>query len=220
MSGLVMLLPHGYEGQGPEHSSCRMERYLQGCAENNITVANVTSASNYFHLLRRQLARPFRKPLVVMSPKSGLRPPFSIAPIAELETGTRFREIIDDAAADPEKVTRLLVCSGKVYYDLQKRQDAEKRADIALIRLEQLYPFPAEQFDGLLKKYRKARPTWVQEEPANMGAWSYLAVTQSQYGWTCVSRPAAASPATGFPKKHEKEQAEIVEKAFAGSSNP
>ncbi len=215
MSGLVMLLPHGYEGQGPEHSSARLERFLQGCAENNVTVANVTSASNFFHLLRRQLARPFRKPLIVMSPKSGLRAPFNLGEISEMEPGTRFREILDDVSADPKKVKKLLVCSGKVYYDLDKRRQEEKREDLVIVRLEQLYPFPQKPFDALFKKYKHARPVWVQEEPANMGAWAYLAVTQPQYGWACVSRPAAASPATGFPKKHEKEQMEVVEQAFA-----
>jgi 2-oxoglutarate dehydrogenase E1 component len=214
MSGLVMLLPHGYEGQGPEHSSARLERFLQGCAENNVTIANVTSASNFFHLLRRQQVRPFRKPLVVMSPKSTLRAPYNLGEIKELETGNRFRELIDDANADAKKVKRLLVCSGKVYYDLLKKQQEEKRADVAIVRLEQIYPFPKKQFDALLKKYGKAELYWVQEEPANMGAWSYLAVNQSEYGWKCVSRRTAASPATGFPKAHEKEQMEIVEGAF------
>ena len=214
MSGLVMLLPHGYEGQGPEHSSARLERFLQGCAENNVTVANVTSASNFFHLLRRQQVRPFRKPLIVMTPKSGLRAPFNLGEISELETGNRFRELIDDASADAKKVKRLLVCSGKMYYDLLKKQQEENRSDVAVVRLEQIYPFPKKQFDALLKKYGKAELCWVQEEPANMGAWSHLAVNQSEYGWKCVSRRAAASPATGFPKAHEKEQMEIVERAF------
>ena len=214
MNGLVMLLPHGYEGQGPEHSSARLERYLQGCAGNNVTVANITSASNFFHLLRRQLARPFRKPLFVMSPKSGLRAPYNLGLLDEIKAGTRFREILDDTNADPKKVKRLLVCSGKVYYDLRKRQEEEKRTDVAIIRLEQLYPFPKMQFDALLKKYGKAKLYWVQEEPANMGAWGYLLLNYGEYGWTRISRSNAASPATGFAKKHEKEQAEIVEAAF------
>ncbi|MCC7244980.1 MAG: 2-oxoglutarate dehydrogenase E1 component, partial [Saprospiraceae bacterium] len=207
MSGLVMLLPHGYEGQGPEHSSARMERFLQGCAENNVTVANITSASNFFHLMRRQLTRPFRKPLIVMSPKSTLRAPFNMGEISEIETGTRFREIIDDATVNAKKVNRVLVCTGKVYYDLLKRQQDEKRTDVAIVRLEQIYPFPKQQFEAILKKYGKAELFWVQEEPQNMGAWSYLATNHSEYGWRCIGRPAAASPATGFPKKHEKEQA-------------
>ena len=214
MSGLVMLLPHGYEGQGPEHSSARLERFLQCCAENNITVANVTSAANFFHLLRRQLVRPFRKPLVVMSPKSTLRAPFNLGEIAELETGNCFRELLDDPQAEPKKVKRVLVCSGKVYYDLLKRQQEEKRSDIAIVRLEQIYPFPKTQFEAMLKRYGKAELMWVQEEPLNMGVWGHLALHHAEYGWKCASRSAAASPATGFPKKHEKEQAEIVDKAF------
>ncbi|HLP94826.1 MAG TPA: 2-oxoglutarate dehydrogenase E1 component [Saprospiraceae bacterium] len=214
MSGLVMLLPHGYEGQGPEHSSARLERFLQGCAENNITVANVTSASNFFHLLRRQLARPFRKPLIVMSPKSTLRAPFNLGEIKELETGNRFREIIDDANADAKKVKRMLVCSGKVYYDLHKKQQDEGREDVAIIRLEQIYPFPKKQFDALRKKYAKAELVWVQEEPRNMGAWSHIATNQPEYGWKYAGRKASASPATGFPKAHEKEQMDLVEMAY------
>ncbi len=214
MNGMVMLLPHGYEGQGPEHSSARLERYLQGCAANNVTVANITTASNFFHLIRRQLARPFRKPLIVMSPKSTLRPPYNLGQISELEEGARFRELLDDTKVEPSKVKKLLVCSGKVYYDLLKRQEAEKRADVAIVRLEQIYPFPKTQFEALLKKYGKAKLAWVQEEPANMGAWGYLALNHGEYGWTRVSRPPAASPATGFPKKHEKEQQEIVDAAF------
>jgi 2-oxoglutarate dehydrogenase, E1 component len=216
MSGLVMLLPHGYEGQGPEHSSARLERFLQGCAENNVTVANVTTASNFFHLLRRQQVRPFRKPLIVMSPKSTLRAPFNLGLIEELTTGNRFRELIDDAAADAKKVKRLLVCSGKVYYDLLKKQQEESREDVAIVRLEQIYPFPKKQFDALRKKYAGADLVWVQEEPRNMGAWSHLATEHPEYGWKYAGRRAAASPATGFPKAHEKEQAELVMAAFGG----
>ncbi len=215
MSGIVLLLPHGYEGQGPEHSSGRVERFLQGCAENNATVANVTSASNFFHLLRRQIIRPFRKPLVVMSPKSTLRPPFNLGDIKELETGTRFRELIDDAAIEAKKVKRVLLCSGKVYYDLLKRQQDEQRTDVAIVRLEQIYPFPKVQFEALLKKYGKAELYWVQEEPYNMGAWSFLATNYAEYGWKCVSRTASSSPATGFPKAHEQQQLAIVDTAFA-----
>lgn len=215
MSGIMMLLPHGYEGQGPEHSSARLERYLQGCAENNVTVANVTSASNFFHLIRRQQVRSFRKPLIVMSPKSTLRPPFNLGLISELETGTRFREIIDDAEVNPKKVKRLLVCSGKVYYDLVKRRTETNRTDVAIVRLEQLYPFPTQQFEALLEKYKGAgQPMWVQEEPANMGAWGYLMMNQSQYGWKYAGRPSAASPATGFPKLHEKQQTDLVDASF------
>ncbi|MCB0575341.1 MAG: 2-oxoglutarate dehydrogenase E1 component, partial [Saprospiraceae bacterium] len=215
MNGIVMLLPHGYEGQGPEHSSARLERYLQGCAENNVTVANATTASNLFHLLRRQLLRPFRKPLILMTPKSALRPPFNLGEIDELETGNRFRELIDDTAVTASKVKRVLVCSGKVYYDLLKYRDEEKRSDVAIVRLEQIYPFPKVQFEALLKRYGKAELYWVQEEPRNMGAWGHLMLNHSEYGWKCVSRSSAASPATGFLKKHEKEQHELVLQAFA-----
>lgn len=214
MNGITMLLPHGYEGQGPEHSSARLERFLQGCAENNVTIANVSSASNFFHLLRRQLKRPFRKPLVVMTPKSTLRPPFNLGEISELETGTRFRELIEDTQVEAKKVKRLLVCSGKVYYDLLKKREEAKRDDVAIVRLEQIYPFPKTQFDALLKQYSKAELFWVQEEPRNMGAWSHIALEHPEYGWKCISRIAASSPATGFPKKHEQEQNEIVEKAI------
>ncbi|TNE56715.1 MAG: 2-oxoglutarate dehydrogenase E1 component [Bacteroidetes bacterium] len=215
MNGLVMLLPHGYEGQGPEHSSARLERFLQLCAWNNVTIANSTSASNFFHLLRRQLARPFRKPLIVMSPKSTLRAPYNLGLISEIEHGTRFQELLDDPQADPKKVKRLLVCSGKVYYDLAKRREEEKRQDVAIVRLEQIYPFPKVQFDALLKKYNNAKLFWVQEEPANAGAWSYLLLHHMEYGWTRVSRPFTASPATGYPKKHEKEQLDLINQAFA-----
>lgn len=215
MSGLVMLLPHGYEGQGPEHSSARLERFLQGCAENNVTVANVTSASNFFHLLRRQIVRPFRKPLVLMSPKSTLRAPFNLGEISEIETGTRFRELIDDTTASAKKIKRVLVCSGKVYYDLLKKQQEDGREDVAIVRLEQIYPFPKTQFEALLKKYKGAELMWVQEEPANMGAWGFIALNYGQYNWKCSARRAAASPATGFPKAHEKEQADLVAAAFA-----
>ncbi|MEO6759597.1 MAG: 2-oxoglutarate dehydrogenase E1 component, partial [Saprospiraceae bacterium] len=208
-------LPHGYEGQGAEHSSARLERFLQGCAENNVTVANVTSATNYFHLLRRQQIRPFRKPLIVMTPKSGLRAPYNLGEISEMGPGTRFQELLDDRQANPKKVKRLLVCSGKVYYDLLKRQQDEKREDVAIVRLEQIYPFPKRQFDALLKRYGKVELMWVQEEPANMGAWGFLATHYGGYGWKMVSRPAVASPATGFMKKHEKEQLNITEQAFA-----
>ncbi|MEY3241017.1 MAG: hypothetical protein RIR11_2455 [Bacteroidota bacterium] len=215
MSGLVMLLPHGYEGQGPEHSSARMERFLQGCAENNVTVANLTSASNLFHIIRRQQVRNFRKPLIIMTPKSTLRPPFSIGNISEMELGTRFQELYDDIEANPKKTKRLLVCSGKVYYDLLRRREETKRYDVAIVRIEQLYPFPSQQFEAILKKYPNAgRPVWVQEEPANMGAWSHIALNHRQYDWEYAGRPSAASPATGFPKVHEQQQKALVDEAF------
>ncbi len=215
MSGLVLLLPHGYEGQGPEHSSARLERYLQGCAEDNIIVANVTTAANLFHLMRRQVTWEFRKPCIIMSPKSILRPPFCVSKIEDFITGTRFQELIDDANADPKKVKRLVVCSGKLYYDLLKHQTETKNTSVALVRLEQIYPFANKQMDAIVKKYAKAELVWAQEEPANMGAWSYIATNQSKYGWKYVGRAAAASPATGFAKVHAKEQEAIVNACFA-----
>ena len=214
MSGLIMLLPHGYEGQGPEHSSARMERFLQGCAEYNVTIANVTTAANLFHIIRRQLARPFRKPLIIFSPKSILRPPFCISDISEFETGTRFLEVLDDNTAKASKVKKVLVCTGKVYYDLLKKKTEDAREDVAIVRLEQLYPFPHTAFKAILEKYKGAKPTWVQEEPLNMGAWSHLAMNTSEYGWKVVARAAAASPATGYITKHNEEQQQLIAQAF------
>jgi 2-oxoglutarate dehydrogenase E1 component len=212
-NGLVMLLPHGFEGQGPEHSSARMERFLQGCAENNITVANVTTPANLFHLLRRQLERPFRKPLVVMSPKSLLRHPLVVSDISEFETGKRFQEVIDDPNGQPEQVKKVLFCSGKVYYDLLAKQKAENRYDVAVVRVEQLYPFPKTQVRAILKKY-DGTACWVQEEPANMGAWMYIASFQSSLRLRYVGRPASASPATGFMSVHQREQTLLLSEAF------
>ncbi len=216
MSGLVMLLPHGYEGQGPEHSSARLERFLSGCAENNIAVANVTTAANFFHLLRRQVARPFRKPLVVMSPKSLLRSPLVVSSFDEIGPGTFFKEVIDDAAADPKLVKTVVVSTGKIFFDLQKFQKENGRTDVALIRLEQIYPFPKTQFDAILKRYPNAeRVRWAQEEPKNAGAFGHLLLEQPEYRWQYAGRPAAASPATGFPKLHDGEQKGVVERVFA-----
>ena len=219
MSGLVMLLPHGYEGQGPEHSSARLERFLQLCAEYNMTVANCTTPANYFHLLRRQLARPFRKPLVVMTPKSLLRHPGVVSPIEDFETGKGFQEILDDPQVGPrsgKKIKRVLLCSGKVYYDLLDKKQKDQRTDVAIVRLEQLYPLPMTQLEMIRKKYEQAEFYWVQEEPVNMGAWQY--VLSFTYGWfhvKLVSRKTSASPATGFKKVHDMQQEEIVERAFA-----
>lgn len=215
MSGIVLLLPHGYEGQGPEHSSARLERFLQNCADHNMTVANVTTPANFFHLLRRQLARPFRKPLVVMSPKSLLRHPECISPIADFEKGKAFQEVYDDSlVSDPSKVKRLLFCTGKIYYELLQKKRELTRDDVAIIRLEQLYPFPQKQVEGILAKYTGATAYWVQEEPENMGAWRYIHNTYNGNSWHPISRIAAASPATGFKKVHDKKQAELVEAAF------
>ena len=223
MSGLVMLLPHGYEGQGPEHSSARLERFLQQCAEFNMTVANVTTPANFFHLIRRQLARPFRKPLVVMSPKSLLRHPECVSDISDFETGNAFQEVYDDAMVGPrsgKKVKRLLLCTGKVYYDLLERKREEKRDDVAIVRLEQLYPLPAIQLKKVFERYSNATPFWVQEEPSNMGAWQYMSAIlinkeiDLDVTLNLVARKSSASPATGFKKVHDQQQKDIVDRAF------
>lgn len=215
MNGLVLLLPHGYEGQGPEHSSARMERFLQMCAELNMVISNVTTAANFFHLLRRQVTWPFRKPLVNFSPKANLRLPASYSHINEFTQG-RFQEIIDDHATTlPAQVKRVLFCSGKVYFDLLDKKMADGREDIAIVRLEQLYPLPTFQLSQLQKKYINAVWFWVQEEPLNMGAASFLKMNLPQINFGIISRKASASTATGYGKVHAKEQADIVNTAFA-----
>ncbi|MFP4094826.1 MAG: 2-oxoglutarate dehydrogenase E1 component [Cyclobacteriaceae bacterium] len=215
MTGLVMLLPHGYEGQGPEHSNARPERFLQLSADYNIVVANITEPSNFFHALRRQVAWPFRKPLIVMSPKSLLRHPKVVSPIEEFTSGS-FREIITDTYATPAKnVKKVLLCSGKIYYELEERREQEKRKDVAIIRIEQLHPFPEKQVTKELKKYKDAKVYWVQEEPENMGYWAYMLRTYRQVNLDIISRKPAASPATGYGKMHGKEQEEIINKAFS-----
>ena len=214
MSGLVTLLPHGYAGQGPEHSSARVERFLQSCADFNMIVANISTPANFFHLLRRQLALPFRKPLVVMSPKSLLRHPRCISDISELSGKNTFVETIDDPNAVASKVKRLILCTGKVYYDLLAKQEEEKREDVAIARVEQLHPFPEEQVRNLIKKYKKADLRWVQEEPANMGYWDFILRYLRKDPIELVARPASASPATGFKKVHDQQQSELIEEAF------
>ena len=213
MNGLVMLLPHGYEGQGPEHSNARPERFLQLAAENNIVVANLTTPANFFHALRRQLTWSFRKPLVVMSPKSMLRNPLCASPLEDFTQG-RFQEVLGDTFAEAKKVKRVLLCSGKVYYDLLDEQQQADRRDVALIRLEQLHPFPKKQLDAELKKYPKAKLIWVQEEPENMGAWNYLLRFMRRELDEVVARKASASPATGYNKVHVREQKDLVARAF------
>ena len=215
MNGMVMLLPHGYEGQGPEHSSARMERFLQMCAELNIVVTNITTAVNLFHALRRQLAWPFRKPLVNFSPKANLRHPGTYSHMDGFTSGG-FREVIDDPAQpDPESVKRVLFCSGKVYFDLAEKKAADQREDVAIIRLEQLYPLPEQQLDSLYKKYPRAVWYWVQEEPLNMGAAAYLRMHLQHIPFYIISRSASASTATGYSKVHAKEQAALLDTAFA-----
>ena len=214
MSGLIMLLPHGYEGQGPEHSSARLERYLQSCAEFNMTVANITSPANFFHAIRRQLARPFRKPLIVMSPKSLLRHPLCVSEIKDFTTNNTFHEILVDHES-ATKVKKVLFCSGKIYYDLLERKMESKRKDIVIVRLEQLYPFPESQVADVLSTYKKAEMLWVQEEPKNMGAWYYILNMMRKSDIEVIARKASASPATGFKKIHDKEQNALIDQAFS-----
>jgi 2-oxoglutarate dehydrogenase E1 component len=226
MSGLVLLLPHGYEGQGPEHSSARVERFLQLCAEDNLQVVHCSTPAQYFHLLRRQMRRHHRLPLVVFTPKSLLRDPRAASPLEALTRG-RFQEVLDaPAPRDPGSVRRVLLCSGKVYYDLAARQ-AEREAagapqDVAIVRLEQLYPWPEQAVAAAVRRYAGAeRVFWAQEEPANMGAWTFvrervheLLPGRTKLGY--AGRPASASPAVGSTRLHRREQAALVEVAFAG----
>jgi 2-oxoglutarate dehydrogenase E1 component len=232
MSGLVMLLPHGYEGQGPEHSSARLERFLQMSAEDNWIVANCTTPANYFHILRRQLHRSYRKPLVLMTPKSLLRHKLAVSDADDFTTGSSFHRVLwDDAqkghsdltlAAD-DKVKRVVMCSGKVYYDLLERRDQEGLDDVYLLRLEQFYPFPALSLVKELERFKDAEMIWCQEEPKNQGAWSFIEPNiewvLSRIGARCsrpvyAGRSAAASPATGLASQHKAQQKALVEAAL------
>jgi 2-oxoglutarate dehydrogenase E1 component len=217
LCGLVLLLPHGWEGLGPEHSSARLERFLQLCAEDNMQVCNLTTPAQYFHLLRRQVLAPWRKPLVLMTPKSLLRHPAAVSDLKEL-SGGGFAPVIPDAQA-AKTAKRVLLCSGKIYYELDQRRRDLKRKDTAIVRLEQFHPFDAAALKAVLKPYSKAKQwCWVQEEPENMGAWGFLRHRlQELLGAPVdyIGRPAAASPATGFPAIYRKQQAAIREKAFA-----
>ncbi|MCZ6770893.1 MAG: 2-oxoglutarate dehydrogenase E1 component [Proteobacteria bacterium] len=220
--GLVMLLPHGYDGQGPEHSSARLERYLQLCAEENMQVCYPTTPSQMFHMLRRQMIRPYRKPLIVMSPKSLLRHKLSVSPLAEFIDGG-FRVVIDEIdPIDKDKVHRILVCSGKVYFDLLEARREHDVTDCAILRLEQLYPFPKSDIQNLLKAYPNADElVWVQEEPRNQGAWSMLLSTRFLGGCfdqtkplLCVARPYSASPAVGYASLHLQQQQQVIHEAL------
>lgn len=216
-NGLVMMLPHGMEGQGPEHSSARIERFLELCADENMIMANCTSPANYFHLLRRQLVREFRKPLVVFTPKSLLRHPKVVSPLKDFTEGV-FQEVIDDANVAAKDVKRVLFCSGKVYYDLLEKQEADKRKDVAIVRIEQLFPVPMDQLKAIRKKYNKAKEfVWVQEENENMGAWSYYCrkLMGTEIAFTgFVARKESGSTATGYMKQHVAQQAAILNKSF------
>ena len=215
MSGVVMLLPHGYEGQGPEHSSARMERYLQMCAENNLIVTNITTAANFFHALRRQLAWPFRKPLVNFSPKANLRHAGTYSHKSEFFDG-RFQEVIDDASVTAvEEVEKVLLCSGKIYFELAEKKQQLNALNVAIVRLEQLYPLPTAQLEALANKYSKAIWFWVQEEPLNMGAASFLQMNLKGLEYGVISRQPSAATASGYLKVHKQEQEDIIETAFA-----
>jgi len=226
MSGLVMLLPHGYEGQGPEHSSARIERYLQLCAEDNIQVCNLTSAANYFHALRRQIRRNFRKPLIIFTPKSLLRAKEVASRLDEMAPGTSFHRVVDEteAIAPDHEVRRVVLCTGKVYFDLIKARAKTGDRRVAVVRVEQLYPFPFGALAAVLQRYRNAEIVWCQEEPQNMGAWNFIdrRIEQVLAGLDIAAKRArfagrteAASPATGLFKRHLEEQAHLVADALA-----
>ena len=225
MCGLVMLLPHGYEGQGPEHSSARIERYLQLCAERNMWVCNLTTPANYFHALRRQLHRNFRKPLILFTPKSLLRHKLAVSSLHDMADGSRFRFVIPeiDAIAPPDEVRRVVLCSGKVYYDLLTERRAKGIKDVAILRLEQLSPLPENTLTRELMPYKNADLVWCQEEPENMGAWNFLdrrlekvlgRVGGKAVRPIYVGRAAAASPATGLARTHITEQKRLVSEAL------
>ena len=220
LSGLVLLLPHGFEGQGAEHSSARLERFLMLAADNNMQIANVTTPAQYFHILRRQVLRKWRKPLVLMTPKSLLRHPAAVSSLNELASGSLQHLLTDQSGNNPRSAKRVLLCSGKIYYELAAKREELRRNDVAIMRLEQFYPLPATCMDELLEPYKDGTPViWVQEEPENMGAWRWLRV---QFGdklfgrwpFSGISRPAAASPATGSHSVHAVEQQQLIERAF------
>jgi 2-oxoglutarate dehydrogenase E1 component len=225
MSGLVMLLPHGYEGQGPEHSSARLERFLQLCAEDNMQVVNCTTPANYFHVLRRQMHRNFRKPLIIMTPKSLLRHKRAVSPLECFVPGSTFHRVLhcDELPSPPEEARQVVLCSGKVYYDLLEAREARGIKDVHFLRLEQLYPFPADALAEELKPYAHCHLVWCQEEPRNMGAWSFieefieevareLRFERPQVRY--AGRAAAASPATGLASRHRAQQEALIEDAL------
>jgi 2-oxoglutarate dehydrogenase E1 component len=219
LSDIVLLLPHGFEGQGPEHSSARLERFLLLAADDNIQVVNPTTPAQYFHVLRRQALRRWRKPLVVMTPKSLLRHPQAVSSLDELAAGS-FQRIIGDDLDPDRKVSRVLLCSGKVFYELHAKREKLKRIDAAILRVEQFYPHQPQVWQAALAPYPDGTPIyWVQEEPENMGAWRYIRNTFGErllgrFPLRRVSRPAAASPATGSMASHKLEQSYVVETPF------
>jgi 2-oxoglutarate dehydrogenase E1 component len=221
LSGLVMLLPHGFEGQGPEHSSARLERFLSLCAKDNMQVVQPTTPAQMFHCLRRQVLRVWRKPLVVMTPKSLLRHPGCVSAMDELVKGS-FQRVISDASGTPARdIRRILLCSGKVAYELEKRRQELGRTDVAVVRVEQLYPLPRAALERVLAGHAAGTPVvWVQEEPENMGAWRFLRIHFGEklfdkFPFSGVCRQSAASPATGSKKSHDMEQNELLAAAFS-----
>ena len=226
VSGLVLLLPHGMEGQGPEHSSARLERFLNMSINDNIQVCNFTTPANYFHALRRQVLRPYRKPLICMSPKSLLRHPLAVSPLEDFYNG-KFQPVIPDAEVDPAKVTRILLCSGKIYFDLATARKENNLEHIAIIRIEQLAPLRFEEILEALSDYPEGSEcVWVQEEHRNHGAWFYMnrqlkPLLLSFFRWKGVSRPVSASPATGSNTRHKLEHAHLIRQALGlTSANP
>jgi 2-oxoglutarate dehydrogenase E1 component len=225
MSGLVMMLPHGFEGQGPEHSSARLERYLQLCAEDNMQVVNCTTPANYFHMIRRQINRTFRKPVIVMTPKSLLRHRLCVSSLADFGPGTTFHRVLYDneVLCDDKDVRRVVLCSGKVYYDLYEERAKRGQTDVFFLRLEQLYPFPHKALVEELGRFPRAEVVWAQEEPQNMGAWTFVAPRLetvlreigSRYDRPVYAgRKEAASPATGLARRHAAEQAALLDAAL------
>jgi 2-oxoglutarate dehydrogenase E1 component len=220
LSGIVLLLPHGFEGQGPEHSHARLERFLSLAAQDNIQIVYPTTPAQYFHCLRRQMLRRWRKPLIMMTPKSLLRHPQAVSPLAHCAEG-RFERILSDTTVDAAQVRRILLCSGKVFYELEKKREELKRTDVAILRLEQLYPMPDTILQSALAGFRDGTPAiFVQEEPENMGAWRtlrarFVQTIVGRFPFSGIFRPASASPASGSARIHKQEQAQLVEQAFA-----
>jgi 2-oxoglutarate dehydrogenase E1 component len=220
LSGVTLLLPHGFEGMGPEHSSARLERWMSLCAEDNIQVTYPTTPAQYFHLLRRQVLRLWRKPQIVMSPKSLLRHLECISSLDDIANGSFEKIIPDQSSTPPQEINRILICSGKIYYELDKKREDLGRNDVAILRMEQLYPFPAKELEKALKPYRKGVPLfWVQEEPANMGAWRHTRIwlgrtAFGKHRYWGVYRPESASPATGSSGSHKREQELLLQQAF------
>jgi 2-oxoglutarate dehydrogenase E1 component len=212
-SGLVMLLPHGYEGQGAEHSSGRMERFLQQCADLNMQIVNTSTPANHFHLLRRQLHRDFRKPLVVFSPKMILRHPKAVSSLDEMASGS-FQEVIDDQNVNAKDVDTLVMCSGKFYYEVTAKAEELGVKNMAFVRVEQLYPLPKKQIDEVLAKYDAKHIIWAQEEPENMGAWTYMAMQLRELNLIGISRKPSAATAEGSHDLHKRRLARLFEDLF------